>query len=100
MFFQDLSRFLVFCRFLWFVDDGSDDNDSDDGGNSGEQQQLVELTIDEAERRGIFVSQPDPFSTSLSFPRLTTDHSGNYSCVASNAAAQDTHSARLIVNGE
>ena len=51
--------------------------------------------------RGIIVnSDLDPFSSSLSFPRLTTEHSGNYTCVGSNSVAQDSRSSLLIVNGK
>ncbi len=40
------------------------------------------------------------FDSSLSFPKLKTEHSGNYTCIASNAAAKHSQSATLVVNGE
>ena len=40
------------------------------------------------------------FRSSLSFPKLKTEHSGNYTCKASNAAARHAQSATLVVNGE
>ena len=49
---------------------------------------------------GIALTAVDDFTSSLSFPRLETRHSGNYTCVASNAAARDQHSASLAVNSE
>ena len=49
---------------------------------------------------GIAVDDIDEFTSSLSFPSLETRHSGNYTCVASNAAAGDQHSANLAVNSE
>ena len=45
------------------------------------------------------VVSPDAFTSSLSFSNLTTQHSGNYTCEARNAAAFHMHSAQLIVNG-
>ena len=41
----------------------------------------------------------DPFSSSLSIPNLGTEHTGNYTCVGSNAAAKDSHTASLVVHG-
>ena len=38
--------------------------------------------------------------SSLSFPKLKTEHSGNYTCIASNAAAKHSQSAALVVNGK
>ena len=49
---------------------------------------------------GIAITANDEFTSSLSFPKLETRHSGNYTCVASNAAARDEHSANLAVNSE
>ena len=48
----------------------------------------------------IINSDLDPFSSSLSFPRLQTEHSGNYTCVGSNSVAQDSQSSLLLVNGK
>ena len=49
---------------------------------------------------GISLTTVDEFTSSISFPKLETRHSGNYTCVASNAAAEDQHSANLAVNSE
>ncbi|TRY70745.1 hypothetical protein TCAL_04830 [Tigriopus californicus] len=47
---------------------------------------------------GISINTFDDFTSSLSFPNLRTTHSGNYTCVAKNAAAKAYHSATLMVN--
>jgi hypothetical protein len=66
-------------RFQWFV--GANELSSD---NSLDISLLV----------------VDDFTSSLSFPKLATTHSGNYTCIASNAAARDQHSTNLAVNSE
>ena len=67
------------CRFQWFS--GPDELSSDN-------------------KKGISVLTVDQFTSSLSFPNLKTFNSGNYTCVASNAAAKAVHSAQLVVNSK
>ncbi len=69
----------VFSRFQWFFGDR-------------------ELGADNS--LGLSVTTVDEFTSSLSFATLETRHSGNYTCVAGNAAARDQHSANLAVNSE
>ncbi len=66
-------------RFRWFLDS-------------------IELAPDNS--RGVSVTQLDAFTSSLSFPLLQTQHSGNYTCVASNDAASDAKSTQLVVNSK
>nr|XP_040566824.1 Down syndrome cell adhesion molecule-like protein Dscam2 [Lepeophtheirus salmonis] len=47
---------------------------------------------------GISITTVDAFSSSLVIPKLSTGHSGNFTCVASNSAASDTFSSSLTVN--
>lgn len=39
------------------------------------------------------------FTSSLSIDSLRPHHAGNYTCLATNSAAQASHSSRLLVNG-
>ena len=73
-------------RFQWFFKGGK------------EREKARELGPDND--LGISLTAVDEFTSSLSFPKLETRHSGNYTCVASNAAAEDHHSANLAVNSE
>ena len=73
-------------RFQWFVGGGKDKHKEKELGPDNDL--------------GISLTAVDEFTSSLSFPRLQTTHSGNYTCVASNAAANDQHSANLAVNSE
>ncbi|XP_065334191.1 cell adhesion molecule Dscam2-like isoform X1 [Cloeon dipterum] len=47
---------------------------------------------------GVVVSQMSSFTSSLSFDLLGPEHAGNYTCVASNSAAEVRHSSQLLVN--
>ena len=49
---------------------------------------------------GVSFSGLDDFSSSISFPVLSTGLSGEYACEASNAAARVRHASVLVVNGE
>ncbi len=40
------------------------------------------------------------FASALSFPKLSTAHSGRYRCEAGNEAATDEYSASLVVSSE
>ncbi|KAJ8866133.1 hypothetical protein PR048_033657 [Dryococelus australis] len=48
---------------------------------------------------GVNVSALDPFSSLLSISSLASTHSGDYTCVASNAAAEVRYTAKLQVKG-
>jgi hypothetical protein len=48
----------------------------------------------------LLVKLYDEFSTSLTFPKITTLHNGNYTCVARNAAASTNYSTTLTVEGK
>lgn len=41
----------------------------------------------------------DEFTSDLTFPRITQEHDGNYTCVVANAADQASHSALLKADG-
>ena len=45
------------------------------------------------------IQQLSEFTSSLSIERLRPHHAGNYTCLATNSAAQASHSSRLLVNG-
>lgn len=45
------------------------------------------------------VQQLGEFTSSLSIESLRPHHAGNYTCLATNSAAQASHSSRLLVNG-
>ena len=47
---------------------------------------------------GIVVRNNDEYSSTLIIDRLKYEHSGNYTCLASNAAGSSQHSAELTVN--
>lgn len=48
---------------------------------------------------GINLTLLDQYSSLLSIPFLTSQHTGEYSCVASNSASQIKYSAVLSVKG-
>jgi len=48
---------------------------------------------------GLVLRTLDEFTSVLSIKALATEHGGNYTCVARNAAAQASYSAPLSVNG-
>lgn len=50
--------------------------------------------------RGITTRLFDGYTGSLSIDSVTSSHNGNYTCVASNAAATVTFTAQLRVNGK
>lgn len=50
-------------------------------------------------RLGVRTSQLDAFTSILVIERAAAEHSGNYTCTASNAAASSSTTARLTVNG-
>jgi hypothetical protein len=45
------------------------------------------------------VSQLDPYSSLLSISNLAAEHSGDYTCVAANPAAEVRYTAKLQVKG-
>lgn len=47
----------------------------------------------------VSVQQLGEFTNSLSIDSLRPHHAGNYTCLATNSAAQASHSSRLLVNG-
>ncbi len=47
----------------------------------------------------VSVRSNDEYSSTLLIERLSSAHSGNYTCAASNAAGVATHFAELIVKG-
>ena len=47
----------------------------------------------------VTVTSVDQFTSILMIEALTQDHNGNYSCVARNAAAEISHTQRLVVHG-
>ncbi|RZF37300.1 hypothetical protein LSTR_LSTR005632 [Laodelphax striatellus] len=47
---------------------------------------------------GVVVRQLDKFTSSLSIQSLSPEHAGQYSCTASNHAANVSHSSTLLVN--
>ncbi|XP_037086557.1 Down syndrome cell adhesion molecule-like protein Dscam2 [Pollicipes pollicipes] len=49
-------------------------------------------------RPDVAVSKVNEFTSILSFRSLRRDHSGNYTCAASNQAGGANHSARLVVS--
>lgn len=49
---------------------------------------------------GINIIDVTPFSSSLIFDALRPEHSGNYTCEATNAAGRATYNATMIVHGE
>ena len=51
-------------------------------------------------RSGVRTSQLDAFTSILVIERAAAEHSGNYTCTASNAAAASATTARLTVNGK
>ena len=46
------------------------------------------------------VSQLDPYSSLLSISNLAAEHSGDYTCVAANPAAEVRYTAKLQVKGK
>lgn len=48
---------------------------------------------------GVNVSALDPYSSLLSITSLASTHSGDYTCVASNPAAEVRYMAKLQVKG-
>ena len=47
----------------------------------------------------VSLQQLGEFTSLLSIDSLKQHHAGNYTCLATNSAAQSTHSSRLLVNG-
>ena len=47
---------------------------------------------------GVVVRNNDEYSSTLIIDHLKYDHSGNYTCLATNAAGSSQHSAELTVN--
>ena len=58
------------------------------------------VELSRSSQEGVAINTFDEFTSSLSFPNLKTSHSGNYTCVAANAAAKAYHSATLMVNSK
>jgi Down syndrome cell adhesion molecule-like protein 1 len=56
------------------------------------------ILIDPSQR--ISVTQVDQFNSILVIEHLQASHSGNYSCVVSNQAAEVESSQALLVNGK
>lgn len=50
--------------------------------------------------RTIKISQIDPYTSMITISKANAQHSGNYTCVAKNAAKTVTSSALFLVNGE
>lgn len=48
---------------------------------------------------GIQVANYDQYSSFLSIISVTSDNSGNYTCLAINKAGKDSYTARLMVQG-
>lgn len=48
---------------------------------------------------GVNISTLDPYSSLLRIPNLTASHTGEYTCVAVNPAAQVRYSSKLQVKG-
>lgn len=48
----------------------------------------------------VVVRRYDQYTSSLSIDSLTSQHAGNYTCVATNAAATAQYTATLLVNGK
>lgn len=49
---------------------------------------------------GITIHDVDEYSSILSISSVTSQHSGNYTCIASNSAASSNFTAPLTVNGK
>ncbi len=47
----------------------------------------------------VTVRSNDEYSSTLLIERLSSAHSGNYTCTATNAAGGATHTAELVVKG-
>lgn len=49
---------------------------------------------------GIITRRMDEYSASLVIEQITSLHSGNYSCIASNVAGSERYTIPLTVNGK
>ena len=49
---------------------------------------------------GVVVREIDQFTVMMMIGHLTSEHAGNYSCIAKNDAASISESASLHVNGK
>lgn len=47
----------------------------------------------------VSITNVDQFNSMLMIEKLSPDHNGNYSCVASNPAAEVSHTQQLVVHG-
>lgn len=56
-------------------------------------------SVTDSQRPLVTVTKMGDRVTMLSIDSLTADHAGNYTCIASNAAATATHTAELHING-
>lgn len=48
---------------------------------------------------GTVTRNHDEYSSSLIIERITTEHAGNYTCIATNAAGEEKFTVPLTVNG-
>ncbi|KAK3855320.1 hypothetical protein Pcinc_038270 [Petrolisthes cinctipes] len=70
--------------------------------NGGDLPLLVAWTKDGISAEGVpgtKVQRLDRYSSILTVAHLTQQHSGNYTCTATNDAASISHTAPLFVNG-
>lgn len=58
------------------------------------------LTQATAAAQDIVLQDIDEYASFLAIASLNVHHAGNYTCLASNKAAQDSKTARLTVNGK
>ena len=57
------------------------------------------LTQSSAAEQDIVIQDIDEYASFLAIASLSVRHAGNYTCLASNGAAQDAKTARMTVNG-
>lgn len=49
---------------------------------------------------GVNLSHPEPYASLLTISRVTATHTGEYSCIARNAASEVRYTAKLQVKGK